>query len=343
MITNANLVRKDMMTFLERYDLIILLCDTHTYKNCLPLLLKKHNAFKRATVLKIKSGEASKSFSELQNILKQLLEWQVDRSALLVNLGGGVLSDLGGLAAGLYKRGIDYMNIPTTLMAMVDATHGGKTAIDFHGQKNSIGLFNPPKRILLDTDFLKTLPKRELDNGWVEMLKHALVFDSELWLKLKKLKPSTVKKWEPLVIESFQIKNIVTASDPKEAHFRKILNCGHTIGHALEAIALKKKESIIHGEAVAAGIIAESYIATEMKLLPEEDMVEIVSALSCYTHKMIVPTYREIEKLLYNDKKNRERSIRMSLLASIGVCEYDIAVEPQLIKQSLEFLKPLLS
>ena len=229
---------------ISTYSKVAILVDENTKRDCLFKLPQIENAL----IIEIKSGEEYKNISTCNFIWEQLTINNFDRNALLINLGGGVIGDIGGFCAATYKRGLKFIHIPTTLLSMVDASVGGKVGIDFKGFKNQIGIFNNPNAVLIYPKFLETLDENELKSGFAEVVKHALILDDSLWLKLKNT-PFTDLDWEYIIYTSVQIKNKIVLADPFEKGERKKLNFGHTFGHAIESYYLEKGTPISHGEA----------------------------------------------------------------------------------------------
>ncbi|MTI19497.1 3-dehydroquinate synthase, partial [Fulvivirga sp. RKSG066] len=239
--------------------------------HCLPLL---NNVLKEAKIIAIKSGEKNKTLDTCSDIWEKMTEYGLDRKSLMINLGGGVIGDMGGFGASTYKRGIDFINIPTTLLSQVDASVGGKLGIDFKGFKNHIGLFKDPKMVLVDSKFLNTLPKRELRSGFAEIIKHSIIADKNQWNKIK-VHAFDELDFEKLIQQSVAIKVKVVEEDPEEAGLRKILNFGHTIGHAIESFYLETPSQLLHGEAIAIGMICEAYVAEQKNMLTSVELKEI--------------------------------------------------------------------
>jgi len=248
------------------YSKVAILVDENTKRNCLPKLPQLENSI----IIEVTSGEINKSISSCNYIWEQLSEHNFDRDSLLINLGGGVIGDMGGFAASTYKRGIDFIQVPTTLLAMVDASVGGKLGVDFNGLKNQIGLFNNPESVLIFPEFLETLPENQLKSGYAEVVKHALISDNNLWEKIISV-PFNEMNWGEIIETSINIKNKIVLSDPYEKGERKKLNFGHTFGHAVESYYLEKGTPILHGEAVLMGILLE----VEMSLVSQEQNNEI--------------------------------------------------------------------
>ena len=241
------------------YSAIAILVDEHTKMNCLDIFLKEC-LINPKLIIEIHSGEEHKNLSTCEHIWQKLTTAQIDRNSLLINLGGGVIGDLGGFAASCYKRGIDFIQVPTTLLAMVDASVGGKLAIDLENFKNQIGLFKSPKGVYIFPKFLQTLNQRQIVSGYAEIVKHALIADKDYWQLLMETSIEKIN-WEETIYHSITLKNNIVESDPFEENKRKILNFGHTLGHAIESYYLKKEKDILHGEAVALGMYLEAELS----------------------------------------------------------------------------------
>ena len=299
---------------ISNYSQVAILVDENTKRDCLSKLPQIENAL----IIEIKSGEEYKNISTCNFIWEQLTINNFDRNALLINLGGGVIGDIGGFCAATYKRGLEFIHIPTTLLAMVDASVGGKLGIDFKGFKNQIGLFNNPKAVFISSEFLETLAESELKSGFAEVVKHALISDNSLWLKLKNT-PFTDLDWEDIIDTSVQIKNKIVLADPFEKGERKKLNFGHTFGHAIESYYMEKRTPILHGEAVFMGMILETKISD----LSETDKNEIKNYVLSNFALPYTPKKSSLHKFLINDKKNQNGKINFTLLNGIGNCSLD--------------------
>jgi len=295
---------------------VFVLVDENTAEYCLPVLAKAVKELSSKQVFTFPAGELHKTLTTVSDVWAWLLEHQADRKAVLINLGGGVVTDLGGYAAGCYKRGIRFVHLPTTVLGMVDAALGGKTGVDHAGIKNSVGLFRMPEAVLTDMQFLNTLPDRELRSGMAEMYKHALIHDAEQWEELK----STQQVSSALIAKSQQVKLDIVATDPFEQGLRESLNFGHSIGHAFESLLLETASPLLHGEAVAAGMICETYLSEQLCGLNKADVQDIEQTLlSIYGHAALDSIQQNaVVGLVANDKKNRGGKIRMSLLSNIG-------------------------
>ena len=291
------------------YSKIAILLDENIKRDCLDKLPKIENSL----IIEIPSGEENKNISTCIVIWEKLTQNQFDRNSLLINLGGGVIGDIGGFCASTYKRGIDFIQIPTTLLAMVDASVGGKVGLDFKDLKNQIGVFNNPKSVMINPEFLQTLPENELKSGFAEVVKHALIADKDLWNKITSV-PFENLVLEEIIATSVEIKNNIVLSDPLEKDERKKLNFGHTYGHAIESYYLEKGTPILHGEAVFIGMILE----VELSSISEEIKQEIKNFILSNFSLPFTPKKSDILSNLANDKKNKEGKINFSLLNKLG-------------------------
>jgi 3-dehydroquinate synthase len=263
-----------------------------------------------------------------------MTDLRLDRHALMVILGGGVLGDMGGFCAATYKRGIDFLLLPTTLLAQVDASVGGKLAIDFNSFKNHIGVFQLPVATLICPTFLKTLPFRELRSGFAEVIKHCIISDRAMWNVIRKHDVAG-QDWENVIRHSVAFKTQVVTEDPKEKGRRKILNFGHTIGHALETYFLETDRRLYHGEAIAAGMIAESFLARKKGLMSDEEEAQITKYLVSIYGKIVVPDDPKIIDIMRQDKKNKGNKILMALPEGIGKAIWDVDVNEEQVIESL--------
>jgi 3-dehydroquinate synthase len=316
---------------------IFILVDENTAA-LLPNLIKTISKLQNASIIEIPSGEANKTIETCIDIWKTLSDNQVNKKGLLINLGGGVITDLGGFVASTFKRGIDFLNIPTTLLAMTDAAIGGKTGVDLDNFKNQIGIINSPVGIYYDSNFLSTLPKNELISGFAEVLKHGLVKSKSYWSKCTNISFDDLN-WEEVILGSVEIKCGVVKRDPYEKGERRLLNFGHTIGHAIETFMMNQSAPILHGEAVAIGIICESYISTKMANLSKVELEEITSNISKLFPKieMKKSTFSNLIELMKNDKKNISNEINFSLLDNIGSGIYNQSCSEEMIIESLSY------
>ncbi len=310
-------------------DKVAILVDENTKKYCLPLLNSD------LPIIEIKSGEKNKTLTTCDKIWMEMTELGFSRKSLLINLGGGVIGDMGGFAASTYKRGIRFVNFPTTLLAMVDASIGGKLGIDFHGLKNHIGVFQEPTKVVVSDAFLETLPQSQIRSGFAEILKHALIHDQDYWQTVKQVDLAQTD-WSEIIHQSVEIKNKVVLADPKENGLRKILNFGHSLGHAIETHFLDSDNPLLHGEAIAIGMILEGYIAAEKKSLSKEDLSEMIEVISTYFELPTLPSSDELMTHLIQDKKNQGEVLNFSLIDRIGSCKWDVPVTKDEINCALK-------
>ncbi|GAB4400162.1 MAG: 3-dehydroquinate synthase [Microscillaceae bacterium] len=331
----------------QTYSQIWVLTDEHTYQHCWPRLKPYLPASTR--VLSIASGEAQKNLHTCTFLWQQLTEAEADRRTLWLNLGGGVIGDMGGFCAATYKRGIDFVQIPTTLLAQVDASVGGKLGVDFQDFKNHIGVFALPQRVVIETAFLQTLPFQELRSGFAEIIKHCLIRDKAQWDDLQKMYGvefwaaaqnglPEVENLRPLVLHSIALKAGVVAEDPREQGLRKILNFGHTLGHALESYLLSfPHRQIRHGEAVAVGMWAEAWLAQSLTGLPPASFRQIEVYLRAVYPKITWDEKEEkqIALLTRQDKKNQAGQVKASLLKDIGQAVYDVPLALEEVEAAL--------
>jgi len=322
----------------KEYSKIFVLVDNHTKIHCWPILSPYIVNYE---LLEIESGESNKNLQNAELIWTKLQQHQADKNAVLINLGGGVLSDLGGFIAATYKRGIDFINIPTTLLGMVDASIGGKLGIDLHSFKNAVGLIKNPKYIFIDPTFLKTLPAIEMRNGLAEVCKHALIDDKSLFEQLQQTHESEVL--DSLLFQSLKIKVKIVKKDPFEKDLRKTLNFGHTIGHAIETHSLKNDPiPLKHGEAIAIGMICEAYMSVIIQGLSTDELKKIstyfISRFPKYKGKLPPSSLIEYMK---NDKKNEEGFINFTLLKKIGKAKINCHCHDELIIKALDYYQHL--
>ncbi|MCA8829079.1 3-dehydroquinate synthase [Hymenobacter pini] len=317
---------------------VFVLVDAHTARQCLPLLEPHLPA--GFTLIEIPAGEEAKTLATCEQVWRVLTERQADRKALLLNLGGGVVTDLGGFAAALYKRGIRFVQVPTTLLAQVDASVGGKTGVDFIGFKNQLGVFQEPAAVCIDPQFLQTLDPRQLKSGYAEVVKHWLIADADAFQLNRYVGVAGVSDWTPIIRESVALKQRIVAQDPLESGLRKLLNFGHTVGHALESYLLQQPgREILHGEAVAAGMVCEAWLSHQKGLLAAEQLEQIETFLfSVYEKVQFVRLETEaIAEFALQDKKNAGSVINCTLLEEIGRGVYDQPVTLEEIAESLSY------
>lgn len=316
------------------FSKLAVLTDENTQSLCLPIvssILPEDTIF-----ISVRSGEIQKNLETCTEIWSQMTDAALDRKALMLNLGGGVITDMGGFCASLYKRGIRFLNMPTTLLSQVDASVGGKLGVDFNGLKNHLGVFNEPETVIIAPEFLKTLPLAELRSGYAEILKHGLIRDKSYFNKLKSTNWES-QDWENLIIHSVGIKKAVVEADPKEAGLRKILNFGHTIGHAFESYFLDTKNHLLHGEAIALGMICEGFLSFEKIGFSFEELDQLTKTMIQIYGKVefSVNELNPILDLCLQDKKNEGSSLLFSLLNSIGDCAYNIPVNRDEIREAI--------
>lgn len=322
---------------------IFILVDENTHENCIPVLLANLETEIPFEIIEIEAGEDAKTIATATQLWEILAEYKADRKSLLLNLGGGVITDMGGFVASTYKRGIKFLNIPTTLLAMCDASIGGKTGIDHQYLKNIVGTFANAEHILVYPPFLETLEFVELRSGFAEMLKHGLIACENHWNDLIALEEITSENVAPHIENSMMIKENVVVKDFKEENIRKILNFGHTIGHAVESLFLKTGNIIPHGEAVALGMIAETHLAFLENLISEEIANTVIENIRKFYPYISIKDFKndDIINLMINDKKNNHGKINFSLIEGIGKCNYDYKVSADNIEKSLDYYKNL--
>lgn len=334
---------KKLSLFLGKssYSSYYILCDENTLQHCLPLLVTQCPKLSAAEIIEVESGEQSKALDLSANIWQTLLEQGADKSTLLINLGGGVVSDLGGFTASVYKRGIDFINVPTSLLAMADASVGGKTGIDFGGVKNSVGSFAQPKAVFVYPPFLNTLSPRHVKNGLAEIYKIALIGDRDFWEKLKSGSYEVPYKF---ILQSIRLKNKIVMEDPRDKGRRKVLNFGHSIGHAIESFFLDTEKELLHGEAIVTGMLVESHISFQKKLITKTTLTEIYNTLIHVfrPNPISVVDSDKLSEVLKNDKKNSKGKLLFALPSKIGSCTIDIVVNDSQVKKAFEFYNSVL-
>ncbi|MBB4805486.1 3-dehydroquinate synthase [Chryseobacterium defluvii] len=346
MITLLNDNFSQLNNFLHEgsFSKIFILADENTHEYCLPTLLGNMETDLGFEILEIEAGEEMKNIQTANQLWEILTEMQADRKALIINLGGGVITDMGGFVASTYKRGLSFINIPTTLLSMCDASIGGKTGIDLMHYKNMVGTFALPEQIFIYPKFLETLPFKELRSGFAEMLKHGLIADKTHWDHLIQIHKLDVEAVISHIRTSMNIKQDVVEKDFHEKNIRKTLNFGHTIGHAIESLCLEQGNPILHGEAVAAGMICETHLSYLEELLSKEDSEHIIENIRRYYPYLDVSDFSndDIFALLLNDKKNADSRINFSLLSEIGTCIFDHHCSQDNIITALDFYRKLI-
>lgn len=330
----------DLNNFLKNknYSTVFILVDENTMQHCYPRFMQQVVIENKLEVIEIESGETNKNIETCVGLWNAITELGGDRKSLLITLGGGVITDLGGFVASCFKRGIDFINIPTTLLSMVDASVGGKTGVDLGVLKNQIGVFANPQMVIVDDGYLNTLSEREIKSGTAEIIKYGLTYDIELFDKITKTKYHNIKE---LIFRSVEIKNEVVLQDPMEISLRKILNFGHTLGHAIESFYLesKLKSNLTHGEAIAIGMVCESYISHKLLNFPLENVEKIKNTvLSIYEKVDILnEDFSAIMNLLKHDKKNVNGQVNFVLLNNFENFTIDCKVPNDLIIESIRF------
>jgi len=334
---------KDFTYLLKQrdYSRVLILVDENTGRDCLPVFQANVNI--SAQVIEIPAGEQHKNIQTCQAIWKTMFEYEADRNSVVVNLGGGVIGDMGGFCARTFKRGIDFIQFPTTLLSQVDASVGGKLGVDFQGIKNSIGLFADPQAVFIYPPFLDTLPKRELRSGFAEIVKHGLIFDEKYWSDIKEmnfLHPTTLSE---LILPSLHIKKKVVEADPYEKGLRKILNFGHTIGHAVESYSLHTSKPLLHGEAIAIGMICEAWLSFKTFTLKQSELRILTEfILRIFGKKDIdIDSFERLIQLMRNDKKNENSKINFTLLRNIGEAVVNQTCDEVSIGESLMYYDSL--
>ena len=323
------------------HDKIFVLVDETTRQSCWSSI-SHYLSLKEANIITIAPTDVHKDVETLTSVWKALGEGGATRHSCMINLGGGMVTDLGGFAASTFKRGIDFINIPTTLLAMVDASVGGKTGINFNGLKNEIGVFNDSKFVILDTQFLKTLDEKNFCSGYAEMLKHGLISNNDMWAELINydLQHPDLKQMQRMVADSVRVKERIVTEDPQERGIRKALNLGHTFGHAFESWSLRRKP-ILHGYAVAYGLVCELYMSAIKMGFPTDKMRQTVNFINENYGKLnfTCDDYDELIELMHHDKKNIADTINFTLLSEIGEININKTASEEEIKEAFDFYR----
>ena len=326
-----------------KHDLLFVLCDETTERLCLPVV-SDFECMNNAQRIVIPATDTHKTLESLTHVWSELQRMGATRHSLMVNLGGGMVTDLGGFAASTFKRGIPYINIPTTLLSMVDASVGGKTGINFGGLKNEIGVFNNARSVILDTIFLRTMDYENICSGYAEMLKHGLINNEEMWAELMnfslELSDESLETLGRMVAESVAVKERIVTEDPTEHGIRKALNLGHTAGHAFESLALERKP-VLHGYAVAWGMIVELYLCCIKTGFPQDKMRQTVAFIKENYGRMAITCddYPHLIELMHHDKKNEGNSINFTLLGGIGDIRINQTASEKEIMEALDFYR----
>ena len=325
---------------INKYSKTVVVTDENIAPHFLAIVLK--SLPKETKKLILPSGEKTKNISTVEKIWTFLKESNCDRKSLVINLGGGVITDMGGFAAATYMRGIDFINIPTTLLSQVDASVGGKTGIDFTGIKNLIGTFTQPKRIIIDIQTLRTLPEREFLSGFAEIIKHGIIFDKNYFAEVTGKKPREFNEEEliDIITKSCNIKKSIIQNDEEESGKRKLLNFGHTIGHAIEALTLETDSPLLHGEAVSIGMIAEAKIAELTNLIDKNIFMQIETSLKNAGLPVSISNLKTNDLLIkmQTDKKNERGIINFTLINKIGEAIFDQKVDNEIIIKAVQYV-----
>lgn len=345
-IIKSNKITDNLSEVLKNttYDKLFVLTDEQTDKQCYPLI-ESVSAIQQAKRVVIPAYDVNKNIENLTHVWKFLTTNGATRHSLLINLGGGMITDLGGFAAATYKRGIAYINIPTTLLGSVDAAVGGKTGINFGGYKNEIGAFYPALHIIISAEFLNTLTHKDILSGYAEMIKHGLLDSETIWDRTINFDLQTIdyNLLNDLVMESVLIKQRIVEKDPFEKNIRKALNLGHTIGHAFESFALDNDRAVPHGYAVAWGLVAELYLSHKLCNFPKETLVLVTKFIreNYGTFDFNRENYDTLYQLMVHDKKNVGDTINFTLLAAVGDIQIDQTADRGMIEEALDYYNGL--
>lgn len=342
-VISGNLERDLVNAISEcEHDRISVLTDETTQQLCWPKI-KNFKALKNSTPIIIKATDTHKNLDTLSQVWQALSSGGATRHSLMINLGGGMVTDLGGFAASTFKRGIDFINIPTTLLAMVDASVGGKTGINFGGLKNEIGVFSDSRFVIINTQFLDTLDHDNICSGYAEMLKHGLISDERTWAELVTFDLDTpdLSQLQRMVAESIKVKERIVEADPHEHGIRKALNLGHTMGHAFESFAMRRGTPILHGYAVAYGLISELYMSARKTAFPTDRMHQTVRFIreNYGTLNITCDDYPTLIELMHHDKKNTSGIINFTLLGNVGDIRINQTANEEEIKEALDFFR----
>lgn len=325
-----------------QHDKLFVLTDETTRRLCWPLV-SRIAVMQDATLITIGATDDNKTLESLCYVWDSLQQGGVTRHSLMVNLGGGMVTDLGGFAASTFKRGFPYINVPTTLLSMVDASVGGKTGINYGGLKNEIGVFSLPFEVILDTCFLRTLDAQNIASGYAEMLKHGLISDTQSWAELLNfdLGDADLDLLQTLVLKSVQVKEKVVEQDPTEKGIRKSLNLGHTVGHAFESLAMEQNRTVLHGYAVAWGLICELYLSVALCGFPVDKMRQTVRYIRQWYGNLGITCkdYEHLYELMKHDKKNMGDTINFALLGEVGDIRLDQHASKELLFEALDFYR----
>jgi 3-dehydroquinate synthase len=321
------------------YSSLFVIVDKNTLQYCLPLFEEKVEAPFQLIITE--SGEENKTLNSCQIIWDRMISLGADRHSLCINLGGGVIGDMGGFAASTFMRGMDFIQVPTSLLSQVDASVGGKLGVDYKNYKNLIGIIKNPGSVFIFTDFLKTLPYKHLLSGFAEVIKHGLIRDIESFQNLTHTDSLSNINWEDLIYASVNIKQLITEEDPYERGIRKILNFGHTLGHAIESYALGNNGQLLHGEAIAIGMIMETHLSFQKGYISIKEAQDVKDKiLKLYGHHpSVIPKLESLLELMSKDKKNKGGIIKFSLLQKLGEGNFDQKVTKNEIEKAVIFYK----
>ncbi len=324
------------------HDRLFVLADETTARLCLPLV-EQAGSMRDARRITIKATDENKNIESLAHVWTELGRMGGTRHSLMVNIGGGMVTDLGGFAASTFKRGISYINVPTTLLSMVDASVGGKTGINLNGLKNEVGVFNNASTVILDTAFLRTMDDSNIRSGYAEMLKHGLISSREMLdgLMAFDLAQPDLGALRRMVADSVAVKERIVEADPTERGLRKALNLGHTAGHAFESLAMRRGRPVLHGYAVAFGMVCELYLSTVKEGFPTDLMRRTVAFINEYYGRpeMTCDDYEELFELMTHDKKNTAGRVNFTLLGAPGDIRIDRTAEKEEIFEALDFYR----
>jgi len=322
----------------KKYTKVAVIVDENTSEHCLPLFLKNVE-IPAPVVIQIPAGESHKTLETCRHIWNEMMKNDLERGSLTVNLGGGVIGDMGGFCASTFKRGMDFVQFPTTLLSQVDASIGGKLGIDFNEIKNSIGVFKNPQGVFIEPRFLETLPPREIRSGFAEIVKHALIANAQNWQHLQTIQALEGMDWRPFLSRSLEVKKQIVAADLFEKNIRKALNFGHTVGHAVESRALASSNPLLHGEAIAIGMICESWLSHKVAGLPLASVKEIADFLFRFYDPVLLDEtdFTTFIELMRKDKKNEQSNINFTFIHPIGSARINQTCTDLLIRESMLF------
>lgn len=343
---NKKSLQTHLQALLQDYEAsqIFVLCDENSLRHCVSILQDCNPVFRESErIVCLPAGDEHKNIESLCKVWQVLSQGKATRKALLINVGGGMISDLGGFAAASFKRGIDFMNIPTTLLSCVDAALGGKTGINFNGLKNEVGAFCPAKAVIIHTPFFDSLDRANRCSGYAEMLKHGLLSSVEHWNEVLSLDLDhcQTESFGEAVLHSMLVKENIVQQDPTEKGLRKALNLGHTIGHAFESLSHHRKEPVLHGFAVAWGLVCELYLSAKLLHFPHARLQEAITCIkeTYGAFHFTCEDYPFLLEAMHHDKKNHDAAIRFALLSDIGNIHIDQSAEEKLIEESLDFYR----